>query len=373
MLIDQRNAPRQALGLSSSLSKSGRWQKQTSSNEQKPPLHTASIDHTATTGAAGQEAADRAYLIHQALVRHMIPKQLAAFGCGYVATALAANLIPQGVSFTGTTRSSQGAESLRNRGIRPVIWPGEDIRLEPRAAWLISVPPDEDGCPVFRSFGGRADETSWIGYLSTTGVYGDLNGGWAFEDTPLAPKSPEAVNRVAAETQWRSVGAHVFRLPGIYGPGRSALDRINDPQTRRIMKAGQVFSRIHRDDIVSALEASLSRPSPGSVYNVCDDEPAPADEVLSHAAALTRRPPPPAIAFEEASLSPAARRFYAECKRVSNAKLKAELGWRPLYPDYRSGLAACLSITTEKDQDTTGPNGRPGSPAAETSPAPKPL
>ena len=211
----------------------------------------------------------------------MIPKQLAAFGCGYVATALAANLIPQGVSFTGTTRSSQGAESLRNRGIRPVIWPGEDIRLEPGAAWLISVPPDEDGCPVFRSFGGRADETSWIGYLSTTGVYGDLNGGWAFEDTPLAPKSPEAVNRVAAETQWRSVGAHVFRLPGIYGPGRSALDRINDPQTRRIMKAGQVFSRIHRDDIVSALEASLSRPSPGSVYNVCDDEPAPADEVLS--------------------------------------------------------------------------------------------
>lgn len=281
----------------------------------------------------------------------MILKQLAAFGCGYVATALAVRLIRRGVSVTGTTRTDKSAESLREIGIRPCIWPGEDIPLAPEAAWLISVPPDGNGCPVFRSFGRRADESSWIGYLSTTGVYGDLDGGWAFEETPLAPQSREAVNRVSAETQWRNVGAHIFRLPGIYGPGRSAIDRIKDPQTRRIVKPGQVFSRIHRDDIVSALEASLSRPSPGSIYNVCDDEPAPADEVLSYAAALMRRPPPPAIEFDKADLSPAARRFYAECKRVSNARLKASLGWRPLYPDYRSGLAACMSEESDNVVD----------------------
>jgi nucleoside-diphosphate-sugar epimerase len=269
-------------------------------------------------------------------------KQLIAFGCGYVATALAHRLLNQGVSVTGTTRSQKTAQRLAEIGVQSVLWPGDEITTDQDAAWLISVPPDAQGCPVFRAFHDRAADSGWIGYLSTTGVYGDLQGGWAFEDTPLAPRSSEATNRALAERQWRSIGAHIFRLPGIYGPGRSALDRVSDPQTRRIIKPGQVFSRIHRDDVVAALEASISHPAPGAIYNVCDDEPAPADEVLAFAADLLGRSPPAAVNFDDAELSAASRRFYAECKRVSNARLKAELGWKPRYPDFRAGLRSCL-------------------------------
>jgi nucleoside-diphosphate-sugar epimerase len=155
------------------------------------------------------------------------------------------------------------------------------------------------------------------------------------------------MNRARAEDQWLPVGAHIFRLPGIYGPGRSQLDRVREPGARRIIKPGQVFSRAHRDDIASALEASISRPHPGAVYNICDDEPAPAGEVLARAADLLGIPPPPAVAQEDANLSSAAQRFYAECKRVSNARAKAQLGWLPKYPSYREGLAQCLQAEAE--------------------------
>ena len=269
--------------------------------------------------------------------------QLLAFGCGYVATALAQRLALRGIATLGTTRSAEGAAGLARQGVTAVQWPGCSLDPPAGAAWLISIPPDDDGCPIFDAFGDMAGSASWIGYLSTTGVYGDLGGRWAFEETPRSPQSREATNRAQAEDEWLSKGAHVFRLPGIYGPGRSQLVRVREPGARRIVKPGQVFSRVHRDDIAAALELSIACPRPGAIYNICDDEPAPADEVLVYAAQLLNIDPPPAVAFEDTNLSPAAQRFYAECKRVSNAQVKAELGWLLEYPTYREGLAACLS------------------------------
>jgi hypothetical protein len=278
--------------------------------------------------------------------QEMTSLQLLAFGCGYVATAFAKRLAGRGVATLGTTRSAESQALLAAQGITAIQWPvlGATHSLEPPegAAWLISAPPGDEGCAVFREFSGRANGASWIGYLSTTGVYGDLGGRWAFEETERAPLSREAINRVRAEDEWLSVGAHVFRLPGIYGPGRSQLERVREPGARRIIKEGQVFSRAHRDDIASVLDASLMRPRPRAVYNVCDDEPAPADEALVFAAGLLGVESPPAVRFEDAGLSAAGQRFYAECKRVSNAKAKAELGWLPKYPTYREGLRACL-------------------------------
>ena len=268
---------------------------------------------------------------------------LTAFGCGYVATALAGRLARRGVAATGTTRSPIVAAKLKQVGIASVLWPGGEITPAAHGTWLVSVPPDDQGCPVWRAFGGQAEGANWIGYLSTTGVYGDLRGGWAFEETPRTPKSPEAANRAIAEDQWREAGAHIFRLPGIYGPGRSQLQRVVEPNVRRIVKPDQVFSRVHRDDVAAALEASIDRPQPGCLYNICDDEPAPADVVLVYAASLLGLPPPPIVAFDDASLSPAVQRFYAECKRVSNARAKAGLGWQPKFSSYREGLADCLA------------------------------
>lgn len=268
--------------------------------------------------------------------------QFFGFGCGYVATAMARRVIDQGWAAAGTTRSPEGVAALNAKGIEACVWPGGDVSIPEQAVWLVSVPPDDDGCPVFAAFRDHAARAKWVGYLSTTGVYGDLGGRWAFEETSRNPQSVEAERRSVAERQWLEVGAHVFRLPGIYGPGRSQLQRVQAEGARRIVKAGQVFSRAHRDDIVSALLSSIARPRCGAIYNVCDDEPAPADVVLSYAADLLGISPPPAVPYEEAGLSGAAQRFYAECKRVSNARIKAELGWRPEYPSYREGLAACL-------------------------------
>ncbi len=273
----------------------------------------------------------------------MAAAQLFAFGFGYVATALARLLRADGIETTGTTRSASSAAGLKSRGWDAAIWPGEGVSPPAGATWLISVPPDEEGCPVFRGFARQAESASWIGYLSTTGAYGDLGGGWAFEETPLNPQSREATNRARAEAQWLSAGAQVFRLPGIYGPGRSQLDRVREPGARRIVKPGQVFSRAHVDDIASLLRLAMRKTDAPRMFNICDDEPAPADEVLLHAAKLLGVEPPPAVNFEDANLSHAAQRFYAECKRVSNAKAKAVFGWRPQFPTYREGLADCLA------------------------------
>jgi nucleoside-diphosphate-sugar epimerase len=272
----------------------------------------------------------------------MAGMQFFAFGFGYVAAETARRLMAEGAFCSGTVRSEASAEAIRREGFFPHIWPGVAITPPPGAAWLISVPPDANGCPVFRAFAQQASTASWIGYLSTTGVYGDLAGGWAFEEAPLNPQSREATNRATAEAQWQSLGARIFRLPGIYGPGRSALDRVREPGARRIVKSGQVFSRAHVGDIAEAICLAIRKPIAFGAFNICDDEPSPSDEVLTHAAQLLGIDPPPAVNIEDANLSPMAQRFYAECKRVSNARAKAVLGWRPAFPSYREGLRDCL-------------------------------
>lgn len=185
----------------------------------------------------------------------------------------------------------------------------------------------------------------WVGYLSTTGVYGDRGGRWVFERSALAPQSVEGRRRAAAEAAWSQTGLPlaIFRLPGLYAAGRSAFDRLRDGTARRIAKPGHVFSRLHIDDLAAGLEASLARPRAGAIYNLCDDGPSSSSEVTAHAARLLGLVPPPEIALDAANLSLAAQRFWAENRRVSNALAKAELGWRPAYPTYRDGLAAILA------------------------------
>ena len=282
--------------------------------------------------------------------------RLFVFGLGYVGQAFARAVIARGWSVVGTTRGADRAEALRAEGI-------ETVDAEDRAAMtaaltgvsavLVTAPPTAEGCPgleaVIPALAAAQGFPDWIGYLSTTGVYGDFDGRWVFESSPLKAQSVEGARRVGAERDWRQVGRGMgltvttFRLPGIYGPGRSALDRLRAGEGRRIVKPGQVFSRIHLDDIVAGLLASLDRPRAGGVYNLCDDEPAPPQDVMEYAAHLLGAPVPPDLPFNELGLSPATRRFYAENKRVSNALAKAELGWRPSYPTYREGLAAILA------------------------------
>ena len=187
-----------------------------------------------------------------------------------------------------------------------------------------------------------------MGYLSTTGVYGDHAGGWVDEATPLTPGTDRGRQRVVAEGEWQSLGLplHIFRLAGIYGPGRGPFEKVRDGTARRIIKPGQVFSRVHVDDIAQVLAASINRPAPGAIYNVCDDDPAPPQDVIGHAATLLGLPLPPAIDHESAVMTPMARSFYAESKRVRNDKIKTDLGIKLFYPDYRVGLAALLATDT---------------------------
>ena len=273
---------------------------------------------------------------------------LLSLGHGYSARALAARLIPQGWRVIGTTRNPAKAEVFRAQGVEPVLWPGD---LGPALAQathiLCSAAPDGQGDPFLRAVPGIAQaRAEWVGYLSTTGVYGDHDGGWVDEDTPLTPQSDRGMQRVVAESQWRATGlpVHIFRLAGIYGPGRGPFEKVRDGTARRIIKPGQVFSRIHVDDIAQVLEASIRKPNPGAAYNLCDDNPCPPDEVIGHAAQLLGLPEPPAVAFDvvEPTMTPMARGFYQESKRVRNDRIKDELGVSLLYPDYPAGLAALL-------------------------------
>jgi nucleoside-diphosphate-sugar epimerase len=192
----------------------------------------------------------------------------------------------------------------------------------------------------------------WVGYLSTVGVYGDRKGRWVDESTSPKPNSERTEARVEAERAWLEFGeqtgmrVQVFRLAGIYGPGRSVFDKLNAGTARRIRKDGQVFSRIHVEDIANVLEASIAHPNGGAIYNVADDEPAAPDEVVAYAAKLIGVQPPPEIAFEEADLSPMARSFYEGSRRILNARIKSELGVRLRYPTYREGLASLLAEQT---------------------------
>lgn len=280
---------------------------------------------------------------------------LLSFGHGYSAQALGRRLVAQDWRVIGTTRSPGKADALAAQGVEPLVWPGADIGPALAAAdhVLISAAPGPEGDPVLAAAGEAISATAgrirWLGYLSTTAVYGDRQGGWVDEDTPPAPTTPRGAVRLEAERAWQALAErtnlplHIFRLAGIYGPGRGPFQKLREGRAERIVKPGQVFGRIHVEDIATVLMASIARPRPGAIYNVCDDDPAPPEDVISHAAQILGLPVPPAVPFDAAQLSPMARSFYAECKRVRNDRLRSDLGVRLAYPDYRSGLAAVLA------------------------------
>jgi nucleoside-diphosphate-sugar epimerase len=267
-------------------------------------------------------------------------RQALCLGMGYVAEAFAAVLRGQGWDVAGTNRQGrEGALAFAGPPAGAAL-----VELAAKAdAVLISIPPGPEGDPALRSLpAGAFKPGAWIGYLSTTGVYGDRGGGWVFEDSPTLSQNPRSIARIAAEQGWQARGGQIFRLSGIYGPGRSALDRLRAGDAQRIIKPDQVFSRVHVDDIVSALMLSMARPDPGRVYALCDDEPCPPQDVIAYAAQLIGAPIPPEIAFDPGAMSAMAASFYAENRRVSNARAKAAVGWRPAFPTYREGLKAIL-------------------------------
>lgn len=279
---------------------------------------------------------------------------LFCFGLGYVARTLALRLKAKGWDVAGTSRGDEGLQAIKDLGCGAYQFDGSSAvpeeALDSATHVLVSAPPDEAGDPVLRAgerqLAGRARQFAWVGYLSTTGVYGDHGGGWVDETTPPAPVTERGERRLEAENAWlrlcrdRGLAVHIFRLPGIYGPGRNQLAAIVTGTAKRLVKPGQVFSRIHVEDIAGVLDASMMRPAPGGIYNVADDEPAPPQDVVTFAAALLGQPPPPEVPFEEAALSPMAQSFYGESKRVSNRRIKEELGYQLLYPSYREGLRA---------------------------------
>jgi nucleoside-diphosphate-sugar epimerase len=277
---------------------------------------------------------------------------LLSFGHGYSARALTRLLLPKGWRVIGTTRSADKAAALTRTGAEPLVWPGDDptAALDAATHLLISAAPDATGDPVLRDLRGaiadRAAQFAWVGYLSTTGVYGHHGGDWVDEDSPLTPATERGIARVRAEADWSAIPGlplHIFRLAGIYGPGRGPFEKVRQGTARRIIKPGQVFSRIHVDDIAQVLAASIAQPHPGRAYNLCDDDPAPPEDVIAHAAHLLGLPVPPAEDFATAEMTPMARSFYAESKKVRNDRIKTELGVRLIHPDYRSGLASLLA------------------------------
>jgi nucleoside-diphosphate-sugar epimerase len=283
---------------------------------------------------------------------------LFCFGMGFSAQALARRLRDRGWRIIGTSRSPEGAQAILRAGDEALVFDGATA-LDPKALEgvthvLVSAPPGPQGDPVLDGASAALERAAssirWTGYLSTTGVYGDRGGDWVEETSALAPVNDRSRWRAAAEAAWLAFGretglpVQIFRLAGIYGPGRNQLVSMLDGSARRIVKAGQVFSRIHVDDIAGVLEASFAHGKAGDIFNVCDDEPAPPQTVVAYAAGLLGLPPPPEEPFETAALSPMARSFYGESKRVSNARMKRALGYDLLYPTYREGLQALMAI-----------------------------
>lgn len=270
------------------------------------------------------------------------------FGMGYSASRLGAALRARGWGVTGIRRTAgDGAIAFDDRD-------AIEHALSRASHILSSVPPADDVDPVLATYGEaiRIAPARWIGYLSSTGVYGDTGGAWADETAPIGGGRRSA--RAVADTAWQALrhDVRVFRLPGIYGPGRSMLDRVAAGSAHRIAQPGQVFSRIHVDDIVSGVIAGLE--GPAGVYNLADDRPAPQNAVIEYACALLGLSCPPLQSLDEAALSTPARAFYAENRRVTNSKAKRLLGWKPAYPDYRAGLRA-LNATTSPASASTQP------------------
>lgn len=256
-----------------------------------------------------------------------MPRML-IFGLGYSARRVARLLTADGWEVLATG-SAGGLDFGDENSVRLVL-DGAD-------AVLSSVPPAADGDPVLNAYGAAMARArpGWLGYLSSTGVYGDTGGAWVDESAPVQGRRAA---RNEADLAWHALGARIFRLPGIYGPGRSALDRVKAGAAHRVDLPGQVFSRIHVDDLALGVVAGLGAP-PG-VYNLSDDFPCSQNAVVEYACALLGRAPPPLLGLEHAGLSPAARDFYAENRRVANVKARRVLGWRPRYPDFRAGLRA---------------------------------
>ena len=274
-------------------------------------------------------------------------------GLGYSAGFFARAALARGWEVTGTVRSAEKAAELSREGIRTLVFGGFAVSsalakaVAEADAVLVSVQPAEDGDPALgplRDALIAAPNLRWIGYLSTIGVYGDQGGAWIDEATPPAPTNARTRQRIEIEEAWLQLGrdsgkpVQIFRLSGIYGPGRNAITKLRNGTANRLIKPGQVFNRIHVDDIAGVLMASLAQPRQGAVYNVTDDEPGPPQDVITFAAELTGLEPPPEIPFEQARLSPMAASFYGESKRVSNALVKREFGYAFRYPTYREAL-----------------------------------
>lgn len=264
---------------------------------------------------------------------------LLIFGLGYLGAAVARQAEAAGWTVEATSRDPAGG------GLDPGDDQGLRAAVARADALLVTAPPDAEGCPAHRALSphlsgrGRAR----IGYVSTTGVYGDRGGGWVFEESDLNAATVAGARRIVAERAWLDEGARIFRLPAVYGPGRSTVERLREGTARRVSKPGQVFNRIHVEDAASGILAGLERGRAGRAYNLTDDDPSSMDEVLLAAAARLGLPPPPETTLDDPLVTEAMRGFYLDSKRVSNARAKAELGWRPRHPTWREGLEALLS------------------------------
>jgi len=277
--------------------------------------------------------------------------KLFVFGLGYSALALARIVLREGWTVAGTHRTDAARKTLADAGIEPIYFDGDEPMpsgsLIGTTHLLASIPPGPHD-PALRHHAAEIASLpalAWTGYLSTTSVYGVRDGSEVDETTPCRPESERGLRRLAAEEAWLALPrpAEIFRLSGIYGPGRSVFDSIREGRADRIVKPGQVFNRIHVDDIAVVLRAAMARPSPGRIYNLADDLPAPSGDPIAFACGLLGIEPPPEIPFGRAMLSPIAREFWADNKRVSNRRIKEELGVRLAYPTYREGLRAIFA------------------------------
>ena len=290
----------------------------------------------------------------------MSNEHLFCFGMGYSARAFARRCLDRGWRVTGTSRSAEGVARIQEANAHGFLFDGREAsndlaeRLSLATHVLVSAGPDSDGDPVLRCCTDLLREASliqWVGYLSTVGVYGDHGGEWVDEETQVRPKSERSVRRVAVENAWLEFASdyrwplQVFRLAGIYGPGRSAVDKLRAGTARRLVKPGQVFNRIHVDDIANVLVAGVEHLGEAGLFNVTDNEPAPPQDVVAYAAQLMGLPIPPDLPFETADLSPMARSFYSENKRCRNNRIRSALGVEFDYPTYREGLAALVAQT----------------------------
>ena len=282
---------------------------------------------------------------------------LFCFGLGFTGSTLGKSLLRDAWRVSGTTRDPEKLEVLEQVGFKVYAFPGEKCVIEDQFSsvthLIVMIPPQEEGDIVFQEYRdtiSRMSRLEWFGYLSSTGVYGNRFGDWVDETSDLSPSNERNRLRVKVEKQWLEwgkelkFGVHIFRPAGIYGLGRSMLETVKLGKARRINKKGQISGRIHVDDLVSILKASIAKPNPGSIYNVCDDESVPSKEVVEFACQLLKIDPPPIIPFNQAELSEMARTFYLDNKKVCNNKIKKELRVELKYPNYRDGLNAIFQI-----------------------------